>query len=258
MARKDSIQAMLTKVKTQIQQIQVGYDKSLHTQSVDAQLRVDIKNACENLRSVLDYIAQDIRERYCPSAPANGRFYFPILPDKPTFDRRIDEWLLGLRKAAPAVVAALESMQPFQRGQEWLGQFNQVNNDNKHRDLVEQTRVERTETRVTGQGGQVSWGPGVTFGPGVFVMGVPIDPRTQLPVPDPSVKVERITWVDFHFAGMRVSAMGLLRQALHFGLLQLPYFERDLRKVGLSLLYLGICPFGSLRERFVNGQCGVI
>jgi hypothetical protein len=214
MARKDSIQALLTKVKAQIQQIQAEYDKSLHAKSVDAQLRIDIKNACENLRSVLDYIAKDIRERYCPSAPANTRFYFPILPDKPTFDRKIDEWFPGLRLAAPAVVAALESTQPFQKGQEWLGQFNQVNNDNKHGDLVEQTRVERTETRVTGHAGQVSWGQGVTFGPGVSVMGVPIDPRTQLPVPDPSVKVERITWVDFHFAGMGVSALGLLRQVL--------------------------------------------
>jgi len=191
-----------------------GYDRSLHAKTIDTQLRVDIKNACENLRSVLDYIAKDIRERYCPSASPGVRFYFPILPDKPTFDRKLDEWFPGLRQAAPAVVAALESRQPFQAKQEWLGHFNQVNNENKHGDLVEQTRVENLETRVTGRGGQVSWGPGVTFGQGVSIMGVPIDPRTQLPVPDPSVKVERITWVDFHFAGIEVSALGLLRKSL--------------------------------------------
>jgi hypothetical protein len=45
-------------------------------------------------------------------------------------------------------------------------------------------------------------------------MGVPIDPRTQLPVPHPSIKVERITWVDFHFAGIGSSALGLVKQAL--------------------------------------------
>lgn len=215
MARKDSIHALLTKAKAQIEQIQTGYNKSLHGKAVDAQLRIDIKNACENLRSVLDYIAKDIRERYCPTAPSDTRFYFPILPDKPTFDRKIDEWFPGLRQAAPAVVAALEGLQPFQGGQEWLGQINQVNSENKHGDLVEQTRVESLETRVTGRGGgQISWGPGVKFGPGVSVMGVPIDPSTQLPVPDPSVKVERIVWVDFHFAGIGVSALGLLRRAL--------------------------------------------
>lgn len=215
MARKDSIQALFTKAKAQVEQIQTGYNRSLHSKAIDAQLRIDIKNACENLRSVLDYIAKDIRERYCPSASASARFYFPILPDKPTFDRKVDEWFPGLRGAAPAVVASLEGLQPFQNGQEWLGHFNQVNNENKHGDLVEQTRVEGLETRVTGRGGQgVGWGPGVKFGSGVSVMGVPIDPKTQLPVPDPSVKVERITWVDFHFAGIGVSALGLLRKAL--------------------------------------------
>ncbi len=215
MSRRDSIAALFTKAAAQIGQIEAEYNKSLHARSIDAQLRIDIKNVCENMRSALDYIATDIRERYCPSAPTGARFYFPILPDKATFDRRIDEWFPGLRQAVPAVVAALESMQPFQRGQEWLGQFNQVNNENKHEDLVEQTRVESIQTSVSAPGGgKVSWGPGVTFGPGVSVMGVPIDPRTQLPVPHPSIKVERITWVDFQFAGIGTSALGLLKRTL--------------------------------------------
>ena len=159
-------------------------------------------------------MAADIRERHCPKASASERFYFPILPDKKVFDARIDQWFPGLRQAAPAVVAGLEAVQPFQPGREWLGQVNRVNTENKHGDLVEQTRVESQQTRVTGQGGgQVSWVPGVTFGKGVSVMGVPIDPRTQLPVPHPLIKVERITWVDFQFADIGVSALGLLKKA---------------------------------------------
>ncbi len=213
-SRQVSTRALLTKVDTQVGKIEAEYNKSLHSQAIDPELRIDIKNACENLRSVLDYLAADIRERHCPTASASDRFYFPILPDKKTFDSRIDQWFPGIRQSAPALVAALEAAQPFQAGQEWLGQFNRVNNENKHGDLVEQTRVESQQTKVTGQGGgQVSWGPGVTFGGGVSVMGVPIDPRTQLPIPHPSIKVERITWVDFQFAGVGVSALGLLKQA---------------------------------------------
>lgn len=45
-------------------------------------------------------------------------------------------------------------------------------------------------------------------------MGVPIDPRTQIPIPHPSIKVERITWVDFQFADIGVSALGLLKKTL--------------------------------------------
>lgn len=215
MARKDSIRALLTKAEDQLGQIEAEYKKSLHAKIVDPKLRVDIKNASENMRSALDYIARDVRERHCPAAPSNVRFYFPILPDKKTFNKKLDDWFPGLRQAAPNVAAALEAMQPFQPGQEWLGQFNHVNNENKHGDLVEQIRTERVETKVTGSGGvRVSWGPGVTFGSGVSIMGVPVDPRTQLPVPDPSIKVERITWIDFQFAGTGTSALGLLKRTL--------------------------------------------
>lgn len=213
-SRQASIRALLTKIDAQVGKIEAEYNRSLHSQAIEPELRIDIKNACENLRSVLDYLAADIRERHCPTAAPSDRFYFPILPDKKTFDNRLDQWFPGLRQSAPAVVSVLEAAQPFQAGQEWLGQFNRVNNENKHGELVEQARVESQQTRVTGQsGGQVSWGPGVTFGSGVSVMGVPIDPRTQLPIPHPSIKVERITWVDFQFAGLGVSALGLLKQA---------------------------------------------
>jgi hypothetical protein len=213
-SRKASIQALFVKADGQIAQIEAEYNKSLHAQAIDPALRIDIKNVCENLRSVLDYLAADIRERHCPAASASDRFYFPILPDKKTFNSRLNQWFPGLRQSAPAVASLLESAQPFQVGQAWLGQFNLLNNENKHGDLVEQTRVETQQTRVTGQGGgQVSWGPGVTFGGDVSVMGVPIDPRTQLPIPHPSIKVERITWVDFQFAGIGASALGLLKQA---------------------------------------------
>jgi hypothetical protein len=96
-----------------------------------------------------------------------------------------------------AVFEILESMQPFR--DVWLGQFNRLNNENKHQDLVEQTKTESRHVTVTGSGGGVSWGPGVTFGSGVRVMGVPIDPRTQLPVPNDVVKTNITTWVDFKF-----------------------------------------------------------
>ncbi len=212
-SRQANIQALLKKASGQIRQIEVEYNKCLHAKAIDPALRVDIKNACENLRSVLDYLATDIRERYCPNASTTDRFYFPILSNQEAFDRLVDRWFPGLRQAAPALVSALEAIQPFQAGQEWLGHFNDLNNENKHGDLVEQTRVETQQTKVTGKGGEVSWTSGVKFGAGVSVMGVPIDPKIQLPVPHPSVKVERITWVDFQFAGIGVSALKLLKMS---------------------------------------------
>ena len=91
--------------------------------------------------------------------------------------------------------------------------FNKVNNENKHSDLLEQTRIERGEIRVTSQNGiQVRWNPNsVHFRQGVSITGVPGNTSTQLPVPSTSQKVEKITWVDFQFTGIMVSVLQLLQ-----------------------------------------------
>lgn len=64
---------------------------------------------------------------------------------------------------------------------------------------MEQTRTEAKRVTVSRGGGSVSWGTGVTFGAGVSVVGVPIDPRTQMPVQNTVAKTEVVIWVDFRF-----------------------------------------------------------
>ena len=64
MSRKDSIKALLSKVEAQIMGIEAEYNKGLHAKEISTTLRIDIKNACENMRSVLDYLAHEIHEHY--------------------------------------------------------------------------------------------------------------------------------------------------------------------------------------------------
>ncbi len=214
--RREDIDALLARSSEDLAKIESGYEASLAGKQIAPALRIDIKNLCENLRSVLDYLACDIREAFCPKADPNARFYFPILPDRPQFESRVDGWFPELKAAAPDVWRQVEAVQPYHAEFHWLGEINRVNNENKHGQLVEQTRTEAQEVRVTTQGGgQVSWNPAnVRFGSGVSIGGVPVDPRTQMPVPHPLQRVDRITWVDFQFEGMGVSALGLLRQAV--------------------------------------------
>jgi len=211
--RHASRAALLAHAVRDLAKIEAEYQGSLHARNIEAALRVDIKNLFENLRSVLDYLAQDIRAKYCPPAKSGERFYFPILPDPQQFAARMKQWYPDLDTRSKALYDYLGSIQPYQSSFEWLGHFNRVNNENKHADLVEQTRVETQQVRATMHGGgSVSWNPAaVRFGTGVSIGGVPVDPRTQMPVPDPSLKVERITWVDFQFAGIGVSALSLMR-----------------------------------------------
>lgn len=213
--RKTNIDALLSKAQDQLKAIRAEYDRSLHAQKIDPALKIDIKNLCENLRSALDYIAHDIREKHCPAANPKDRFYFPILPDAQTFAKQANQWFPGLAAACPAVWTLLESIQPYQLGYQWLGRFNRLNNENKHGNLVEQTRKETHRITATSSGVSVSWNPAsVRFGAGVHIGGVPVNPSTQMPVPHPSQTVERVIWVDFQFADIGVSALSLLSDAV--------------------------------------------
>jgi hypothetical protein len=213
--RQDNISVILARCDALLKTIEKEYNASLHAKHIEGALKIDIKNFCENLRSALDYLAHEIRETYCPSADAKAKFYFPVLPSRPEFEGQMAKWYPGLDTNAPDVWAYLESTQPYHDPFCWLGSFNRVNNENKHGNLVEQVRTETEQIRVSFPGGQVSWTPGsVRFGSGVSIGGVPVDPRTQVPIPHPSQTVQRITWVDFRFAGEDVSALALLTDTL--------------------------------------------
>lgn len=216
MSRKIDIEALLKRATTTLQKIRSEYDSSLHSKTVSADLRIDIKDYFSNLRSILDYIAHDIVDNYCPNANPKNNLYFPIRADQHAFVAEMSRSYTDLITNNRKVYDILENLQPFKKDEnKWLTFFNKLNNENKHEKLVAQIRTETKNVTVTGSGGgSVSWGPGVIFGSGVSVMGVPIDPRTQLPIPNNIVKTEIVTWVDFHFEDINVSAIWLTTESL--------------------------------------------
>jgi hypothetical protein len=197
MKRAASIEALLKKANTDFTDLKAVYNASLTEKHVREDLKVVIKNIFENLRSCLDYIAQDIFETHCAAAKKPDRLYFPIRPTPAEFNQAVAKDYPGLQATAKPVYDLFDSVQPYK--DDWLGQFNRLNNHNKHQDLVEQTRTETQQVTVSRGGGSVSWTSGVTFTGGVSVMGVPIDPKTQMPVPNTVAKTEVVTWVDFRF-----------------------------------------------------------
>lgn len=212
MKRAGSIEALIRTAKADFTNLRGAYDASLHEKHVRDDLKVAIKNIFENLRSCLDYLANDIFERYCASSKKADRLYFPIRVTKAEFDQAIAKDYPNLESMGKAVFDILESVQPYNRP--WLGQFNKLNNHNKHQNLVEQTRTEARQVTVSRGGGSVSWGPGVTFGGGVSVLGVPIDPRTQMPVPNAVTKTNVTVWVDFRFREIDQSVLPFVEDSV--------------------------------------------
>jgi len=216
MSRKIDIESLFIRVQKTLQKITSEYENSLHSKTVSAELRLDIKDYFSNLRSILDYIAHEIVDNYCPNANPKNNLYFPIRSDLNAFEVEMSKSYPDLITNNKKVYDILKKYQPFGNEEnKWLTFFNKLNNENKHEKLVAQTRKETKNVTVTGQGGgSVSWGSAVKFGNGVSVMGVPIDPNTQLPIPNNIVKTEIITWVDFQFEGINVSALWLTKESL--------------------------------------------
>jgi len=213
MKRASSIEALLNKARTTFNDLKRAYEASLQEKTIRDDLKVDIKNICENLRSCLDYLAHEMVEGLCQPSGKQNLLYFPIRSSKAEFEKTMARDYPGLETANKSVFDFLESIQPYRDA--WLGEFNKLNNENKHQDLVEQTKTEHRRINVSGPGGGgVSWGPGVTFGSGVSVMGVPIDPRTQLPVPNNSIKTEIIVWVDFKLESNGQSVLPFIEMSI--------------------------------------------
>ncbi|MDP1688572.1 MAG: hypothetical protein Q8L47_00340 [bacterium] len=189
------------------------YNSSLGKKEIDADLKIKIKNYLENTRSILDYCAHDIADTLGISG---DRIYFPIIEkdkSKDSFSGAIGRNLSGLELKNAALFNYLENIQSYHPEYSWLGDFNDIVNDNKHQDLTPQTKTEshRIKSEHAG-GGSVSWNPSaVRFEADVFINGAPVDPTTQMPIQTSATVVTKEIWVDFKFNNT-VSALPLLKK----------------------------------------------
>ncbi len=176
---------------------------------------------CERLRSVLDRVARCYWEqRVAPAISQSDRdaalVYFPVTKDQGGFDSVLGRWRWkSVRVQHQSLYDRLLELQPFKNGVDngWLLTLSKIANSGKHVDLLPQKRVEEKRVIVSGPGASVSWGSGVTFGGGVSVMGVPVDPRTQRIVPTPGITEKIEIWVSFLIDGCNVDAADFCRRA---------------------------------------------
>lgn len=213
--RKNSIDALLSEIKSELPNIESLYKESLKIQTVPDKLKIKVKNFLENARSAMDYAARDIADTL--SIATDHKVYFPVVnKDKnaASFQGSAGKNLPGLETANVDLYSYLESIQPYHSGNEWFGFFVELNNSNKHNDLTPQTRTEtvRIESRSIDGGGSVSWDPSsVKFGSGVYINGAFVNPTTQMPIPTANTVVTKQVWVDF-LLDNEISALRLLHQ----------------------------------------------
>ena len=205
---------LLTELKTE-------YTRALNEKAAGERAAQLTHEVLERLRSVLDRVARRYWSlRIAPDLSEDDQkrasVYFPISADKHDFDSVLGRWRWkSVRDKHNQIYDYLLGLQPFHNAaNSWLKTLNDLAVQGKHIDLVPQKRIEERRTTVAGPSGYVSWGPGVTFGSGVSVMGAPIDPRSQRIVPTAGVTEKVEVWVSFMIEGYGVHALGFCEDAL--------------------------------------------
>ncbi len=213
------IKSQLDRTKELQGELEESCNKDLASHEVSSRTKNLTQEVVLKLRHVLDQAFFSFYEKnYLPNLTAEEkkavRVYFPIVKKKEDLDSVLGRAKMkSLKKDFPDVYSFIDSVQPYNSDYSWLEQFKEVANE-KHIRLTPQIKRETKRVTVSNHGGSVSWGPGVTFGKGVSVQGVPIDPQTQLPVPNKTVKTEITKWVSFLFEGTDINVLSFNKKAV--------------------------------------------
>ncbi|MFC1987114.1 hypothetical protein ACFLVH_00980 [Chloroflexota bacterium] len=227
--RQQQVRALIEHVRKDLEKIKTEYETSLQSKTINLSLQIDVKNLMENLRSTLDYIANDVYQRVVkPDRVASGQkeikdIYFPYGKDEKDFKSSVGRYLPKLEALSPHVFSIFERIQPHKCGNNWLFNFCNILNRNKHDNLSPQTRVEKRGLKLDfAGGGGITLGPGAIMeGSGKIVSGSGVlelrgntvsgdSPVEDLPQ---TIKQTVIIWVGFRFADTEVDVLPLVQLA---------------------------------------------
>lgn len=95
--------------------------------------KVKFKNVLENLRSSLDYIAQDINEELLNN---KNKVYFPYSQEQQNFKKSITRNLPDLETKSSKIYTEIENLQPYKSNDDWLVLMCKLTNEAKHNGLI--------------------------------------------------------------------------------------------------------------------------
>lgn len=202
---------LLTELSTVYQRDLTAKSVSLDALNVTHEVVEKCSNALDQCMSAV--FKAHIQPKLDDSKAPKG--YFPAAADEMSYRASMGRW--GVSKPEeliPDIDAKLRRLQPFTSAENNIYSRIRFLANQKHTGLVPQKKAEQRRVSVTGPSGGVSWGPGVTFGSGVSVMGVPIDPVTQMPSHSNGVDISVETWVSFRLADGGEDALLFCRQAI--------------------------------------------
>lgn len=183
-----NIDDLLNDIDEGLREMEGIYQRDLTAKQESPDLLRVVRRIIADERSVLDFVAHAVAEKY---GHPKDRAYFPITTSAPDFPKLLDGNITALTMNHPQIAAAFERHQPYRAGKDALQYLPALSRENKHQKFSAQTRQ---ETRRI-QSGAVGWNPDqVKFGSGVSVSGNPINPQTQRPAPGTYTETIFVDW----------------------------------------------------------------
>lgn len=218
----EDTQSQLDRAKELLQELETAYNEELEAKNVSGKTKNLAQEVLLKVRHLLDQSIHKFFEKNClpnlsEKDKKSAKVYFPIVPKKEDLKSVLGRAKMNdLEKTHNDFYTFLDSVQPYNQNYLWLKYLANYAAE-KHIRLTPQIKTEEKRTTVSRQGGSVSWGSGVSFGNGVSVLGVPINPITQMPVPNNIAETKIETWVSFLFEDSNINALWLCKKAVADG-----------------------------------------
>lgn len=216
------IQSQLDRAKELLKDLESACNTDLQAKDVSGKTKNLSQEVLLKIRHLLDQAIYKFFEKHylnnlSESDKKSAKVYFPIVSKKDDLKSILGRAKMDdLETRHSDFYQFIDSVQPYNQNYLWLKYLANYASE-KHIRLTPQTKTETKRVTVSRGGGSVSWGPGVTFGGGVSVMGVPIDPTTQMPIPNNVVETKVKNWVSFLFEGSDVNVLWLCQKSVKDG-----------------------------------------
>src|SRR3989338_7717692 len=201
------IQSQLDRARELLQALENACDNDLRAKDVSGKTKNLSQEVLLKVRHLLDQTIYKFFEKV----------YFPIVSKNDDLKSVLGRAKMSdLETSHQDFYKLIDSVQPYNQDYLWLKYLANYASE-KHIRLTPQTKTETKRVTVSRGSGSVSYGPGVTFGGGVSVMGVPIDPATQMPVPNNITETKVENWASFLFEGSDVNVLWLCKKSVEDG-----------------------------------------
>lgn len=214
------LESMISRADKLLEELKSVYNRDLDAKHVSAEalnITHEIIEKCSNIldQAMTALFESEIKGKIAVQPKRGG--YFPVAQDEKGYRESLAHWKASdLDIIAPDLDAKLKSLQPFTSSSNVVFARIRELANKKHTMLIPQIRREQKRVNVSAPHGSVSWDPSsAMFDAGVQILGVPMNPHTQMPAHSQGIDITIENWVGFHLEQGGENALGFCEAAIH-------------------------------------------